>query len=199
MAESSHPSFSNANREIMEATTRALREHGYADLTIKRIADEYGKTTAAIHYHYDTKDELLAAFLDYHLSQFDATVTAETDDDPKSRLFDLLDEMLVAPQSHREFLVVLFQMRSQAPYNEALCDRFHQSEARVLTVLEDVIDRGIDTGAFAEVDSAHVARSIILIVDGAHSRSVAFDEDALETGRRLAHEYIESVVLAQSE
>lgn len=62
MAEPSGRTFSEVDEEIMEATYRALREHGYADLTIKRIAAEYGKSTAAVHYHYDTKEELLRRF-----------------------------------------------------------------------------------------------------------------------------------------
>jgi len=74
MADSPNRTAADPNEEIMRATYRALQEHGYADLTIKRIAEEYGKSTAAIHYHYDTKDDLLAAFLDYILDQFQNTV-----------------------------------------------------------------------------------------------------------------------------
>ena len=74
MVDSPDRSFSDTDEEIMQATYRALSEHGYANLTIKRIAAEYGKSTAAIHYHYDTKDDLLAAFLDFLLDRFtDAT------------------------------------------------------------------------------------------------------------------------------
>jgi len=43
MAEPSGRTFSDADdEEIMRATYRALREYGYADLTIKRIADRGG-------------------------------------------------------------------------------------------------------------------------------------------------------------
>ena len=52
----------DAQEEIMSATYEALCEHGYAALTVERIASELGKSTAAIHYHYETKDELLVAF-----------------------------------------------------------------------------------------------------------------------------------------
>ena len=85
MADPLERSFSETDEEIMRATYRALREHGYADLTIKRIATEYGKSTAAIHYHYETKDELLAAFLDYILSQFVETVQGVETIDPEER------------------------------------------------------------------------------------------------------------------
>jgi len=52
----------------MSATYRALREHGYADLTIQQIADEFEKSKSLIYYHYDTRTELLVAFIDHLLT-----------------------------------------------------------------------------------------------------------------------------------
>ncbi|WP_435077165.1 TetR/AcrR family transcriptional regulator [Halococcus sp. AFM35] len=66
-------------------TYRALSKHGYANLTMQAIADEFEKTKAVLHYHYDTKDRLLAAFLGYILDRFmDRSDVA--DDDPDARL-----------------------------------------------------------------------------------------------------------------
>src|SRR6056297_2619761 len=93
-------SFSDAEEEVLRATYSALREHGYADLTIKRIDDEYGKSTAAVHYHYDTKEELLAAFLDYVLQQFVDTIHEVETTDPDERLTLLLDQLLVELEDH---------------------------------------------------------------------------------------------------
>ncbi len=92
MGNSPKETVSDQNEEIMRATYRALRTHGYADLTIKRIADEYGKSTAAIHYHYDTKEDLLAAFLDYILDQFKDAVHEVETTDPEQRLELLLED-----------------------------------------------------------------------------------------------------------
>ena len=41
---------SDTPEEVMEATCRALCEHGYADLTMQDVADESDKSTAALHY-----------------------------------------------------------------------------------------------------------------------------------------------------
>jgi len=54
----------------MEATYRALCAHGYADLTTQDIADESETSKASLHYHYDTKEELLLSFLDYLYDRF---------------------------------------------------------------------------------------------------------------------------------
>ncbi|HET7323460.1 MAG TPA: helix-turn-helix domain-containing protein, partial [Halococcus sp.] len=57
--------------ELMHATYRALCKHGYANLTMQDIADESTKSKAALHYHYDTKQDLLLAFLSFLYERFE--------------------------------------------------------------------------------------------------------------------------------
>lgn len=150
----------------MQATYRALGEHGYADLTVKRIAEEYGKSTAAIRYHYDTKEDLLAAFLDFLLDQSTDAVHQVETTDPGRRLELLLDRLLVDLADHRTLLVAMLEMRSQAPSKDAFAERFQQSDEYVRYLLRTVIDHGSAEGVFRE------------------------DTDALATARRTAAEYV---------
>ncbi|MCD2203761.1 MULTISPECIES: TetR/AcrR family transcriptional regulator [Halobacteriaceae] len=198
MADSPNRTAADPNEEIMRATYRALQEHGYADLTIKRIAEEYGKSTAAIHYHYDTKDDLLAAFLDYILDQFQNTVHEVETTDPEQRLDLLLDKLLVDAQDHLDLLVAILEMRSQAPYKEAFRERFQQNDEYVRYMLSTVIDQGIQNGVFNDVDAEHAARALMTIVDGGRTRAVVFDEEAsLATARQTAEEYVTAVLAVE--
>jgi len=187
---------SDPDEEIMRATYEVLCEYGYAGLTIQRIAEAYGKSTAAVHYHYDTKDDLLAAFLDYILGRFrDAVHEVETTD-PERRLDLLLDRLLVDSEDHRDLLVAILEMRSQAPYVDAFAERFQQNDEYVRYMLRTVIDHGVREGAFAEADAEHVASALLTIVDGARTRAVVLDDpDALATARRAADEYVTAVLL----
>jgi AcrR family transcriptional regulator len=194
MADPTEGSFSETDAEIMEATYRALREHGYADLTVKRIAEEYGKSTAAVHYHYDTKDELLVAFLDYLLERFVDTIRDVETTDPHQRLDLLLDELISAPEEHRDLAVAMLEMRSQAPYKEGFRERFRQNDEYIRYMIKAVINHGIDEGDFADVDADHVTRGLMTIVDGARTRAVVLDEDALGTARQAADEYVDATL-----
>lgn len=195
MAGPSDRTFSDQTEEIMQATYRALREHGYADLTIKRIADEYGKSTAAVHYYYDTKDDLLAAFLDYLLERFVDTIHDVETTDPEARLALLLDELLVKLQENPDLSVALLEMRSQAPYKEAFSDRFRQNDEYIRYMLKAVINHGIDEGVFNDVDADHVTRSLLTIIDGARTRAVMLDDtEELETARQTASEYADAML-----
>ncbi|ELY92017.1 TetR/AcrR family transcriptional regulator [Natrinema altunense] len=187
------------DEEIMRATYRALREHGYADLTIQRIADEYGKSTAAIHYHYDTKDDLLTAFLDFILDQFKDTIHEVETTDPEQRLELLLNKLLVDPTDHQDLLIAMLEMRSQVPYNDQFRERFRENDEYVQYLLRTVIDHGIKTGVFDDVDTDHVAQALMILVDGARTRAVVFDdEDSLETARRTAAEYVAATLVTDN-
>ena len=195
MADPPDRSSADPDDAIMRATYRALCEHGYADLTVQRIAEEYGKSTAAIHYHYETKEELLAAFLDYLLDRFVASVHEVETTDPDQRLELLLDQLLVDPEDHSDLLVAMLEMRSQAPYQAAFAERFEQNDEYIRYMLRTVIDHGINEGVFADADAEHVARALLTIVDGARTRAVVLDEEeSLATARRAADEYVTAVL-----
>jgi hypothetical protein len=62
-----------------------------------------------------------------------------------------------------------------------------------------VIDHGISEDTFNDVDSKHVARALMTIVDGGRTRAVVLDEtETLETARRIADEYVNAVLRADT-
>ena len=79
---------------IMDATYRALCTHGYAALTMQDIADESECSKSLLHYHFDTKEDLLVELLDHLLERFEARVSATDTDDPRDQLVDLVDVFL---------------------------------------------------------------------------------------------------------
>ncbi|WP_435098531.1 TetR/AcrR family transcriptional regulator [Halarchaeum sp. P4] len=180
---------------IMEATYRALCEHGYADLTMQAIADEFEKSKSLIHYHYDTKEELLVAFLDYLLDEFLQKVEATDDEDPRERLERLVDALLSGPGEAADFQIAMLELRSQAPYVEAYREAFAANDARLSELLADTVRDGIEASEFRGVDPEQVAETILVMVDGARTRSVLFgDEDPVEHTRRAIDGYLHSHV-----
>ncbi|VTT87832.1 Transcriptional regulator, TetR family [Halorubrum sp. DM2] len=65
---------SDTRQAILGAAFRALCEHGYANVTIQRIGDEFDKSPSLVYHHYDGKDELLIDLLEYLLDQFEASI-----------------------------------------------------------------------------------------------------------------------------
>jgi AcrR family transcriptional regulator len=167
---------SESTAEIIEATGRALCEYGYADLTMQRIADESSVTSAAIHYHFDTKEELLNAFLDDLLDRFESRLACEARD-PREQLTDFLDAVFEESSSdHDDFPVALMELKAQAPYHDVFRDRFVELDNVVQDVVATAVRDGIEAGHFDDADPEEVARLVATMINGAHVRSVALGE-----------------------
>jgi len=71
----------DSREAIMRATYLALREYGYAGLSIQRIADESDLSKSTFYHHYDGKGDLLTAFVDFTLEEFIRIFSLESGDD----------------------------------------------------------------------------------------------------------------------
>jgi AcrR family transcriptional regulator len=176
---------SETKSEIIDATNSVLCEHGYAGLTVQKIADEASMTTAAIHYHFDTKAELLDAFLDDLTERFESELTFEPTD-PRERLAAFLDRAFTPSNPDADgFPVAMMELKAQAPFQELFRERFRELDGVVREVVGEIVADGIDEGHFAEADPEEVARLVATTINGAHARHVALGEPLDETRRVL--------------
>jgi len=175
--------------EIIAATGRALCEHGYAGLTMQRIAEEASMTTAAIHYHFDTKAELLNAFLDDLVDRFEARLACDAED-PGERLEAFLDAVFTTPENADAVPVALMEMKGQSPHQDSFRGRFLALDEVMRSVVADAVRDGVDAGRFDDAAPDDVARHVVTAIDGAHVRTVALGEDA-GTTRAVVERYLE--------
>jgi AcrR family transcriptional regulator len=172
--------------EIMEATYRALCEHGYADLTMRDIADESDKSTAALHYHYDTKQELLLSFLDHLYGAFTEKYAETEGENAVERLVGFVDDILCQsdPEEAEQFQTALLEIRAQAPYSAAYRDRLAEFDAFVLNRVEEIVTDGIEEGTVrADVDPGDMAAFVATLIDGVYTRRTTIGETGGGTRR----------------
>ncbi|VTT85335.1 Transcriptional regulator, TetR family [Halorubrum sp. DM2] len=175
----------SAAEEIMDGVYSALRAHGYADLTMQDIADECSKSKSLLHYHYDTKEDLLVAFLEYIVSDSEERIAARADDPPVERLVQFIGWFVFAPdETDREaFHIALLELRTQGPFNERIREQLARSDRLLRGTVADILADGIEAGVFREVDVEETAAMIVATLDGARTRqitlagSVRGDED----------------------
>jgi len=142
--------------EILAATGRALCEHGYAELTMQAVAAESELSTAAIHYHYDTKDGLLEAFLDRLLDSFRERLATDATD-PSARMRGFLDAVFEQLDLADGFAISLMELKSRAPFQATYRERFREIDAFVRDEVAAIVADGVDAGQFDAADPATVA------------------------------------------
>jgi len=193
--------WSTAEEEIMKATYRALLRHGYADLSISRITDELDKSKAAIYYHYDTKDDLLVAFLEFAVDRFEETIETETGDEPPEDIEHVIEKLLpLQPdEEQRQLQAVLVGLRSQAVTNEVFREQFTQIDERLAATVRNIVERGIEDGTFRDVDPSRVAEHILATVNGAMYGRVTTDRKSAAAAARVSlASYIDSELRRRS-
>jgi len=187
-AESIGERWSDGEREIMMATYRAMVEHGYSGLSISKISDELGKTKASVYYHYDSKEALLVSFLDFVVDRFKRDFTVQRTEDPDAALNTIIERLIPLELDDEEFhgQVVLLELRSQTSRNEAFRERFTEINELLVGTIRDIIERGIETGVFRDVDAARVAEHIVATVNGARMDRVSTDRGSAPAAVRVA-------------
>lgn len=60
--------FGEAKKRILRAAERLFAEHGYSGVSLRSIMAEAGVNTAAIHYHFRTKEGLLRAIFEMRVA-----------------------------------------------------------------------------------------------------------------------------------
>ena len=175
----------SAAAEIMDGVYHALRAHGYADVTMQDIADECSKSKSLLHYHYDTKEDLLVAFLDHVITDSERRIEAHADDPPTDRLVQFVGWFVFdADAVDREaFHIALLELRSQGPFNDRIREQLDRSDRLLRGTVVDILESGIEQGVFRDVDVEETAALVVATLDGARTRQITLSggEDGIET------------------
>jgi len=184
----------------MEATYRALCGHGYTNLTIQRIGDEFPKSKSLVYHHYDGKDDLLLDFLAYLLEHFEAKVPREEYEDAAAHLQAVIEYVLPddLDEERRDFTSAMIELRAQAAHDPEYREHFTRSTEFFHRRLAAIVERGIEEGVFREVDPDRVASLLLATIDGARlHRATADVEGTIPAVREELREYTRTQLLAE--
>lgn len=185
----------DSRERIMQAAFEALATHGYADLTVARIADEFAKSKSLLYYHYDGKDDILRSLLDYATDQFLATLDAESTDDPAANLREFVDQLL--PESPSGDVLtgrrVILELRGEAVGNPDFRATFTAMDERLRERVVAEIEAGVERGRFAVDDPEAAATELTLLLNGALVESATTDHDVTPRARTLLYARIEAL------
>ncbi|MCU4743345.1 TetR/AcrR family transcriptional regulator [Natronoglomus mannanivorans] len=192
---------SETHAEIMEATYRALCEHGYASLTMQNIADKFEKSKGLLHYHFDSKEELLIAFIDYLLSEFEQDI-ASIEGPPDKKLDEFIERfVVVADADDRQALhLALLELRAQSPFNDRFREHLARSDTIVRDTVAEIVRDGITQGVFrADAEPEVVAQLVLASMDGARTRGLTIGDETYPAAVSDAlNEYVIDDILVET-
>ncbi|MET9861660.1 TetR/AcrR family transcriptional regulator [Streptomyces smyrnaeus] len=164
--------------QIVRETVRLIAEHGFHAVRVADIAAACDTSTAAIHYHFPGRAELLEAAVRWCMDEDTARRAARiaeagADEDAAAELDELLALQTPRTEQQRRQWLVWLDLWAEAARSTAI-GRLHVEYYRQWrTTVADVVRRGIAQGVFREVDPELSALRLTALVDGLASQVLA--------------------------
>lgn len=188
-----------AREEAVAAVRRALAKHGYAGLTTQKIAAESAKSEAFLFYHFDSKEDLVVAFMDWAT----ARVTDRIDGaggTPAERLYRLCDTLVGDPGDdlERGTNVAMMELLAHAPHNDRFRERLRVYEEAIVADTAALVREGIEAGQFRDVPPEATAAFLLTLADGTVGAVQALGmTDLGDDVRSVLFDYLDERVLAK--
>ena len=142
------------------------------------IARAAGVSTALLHYHFETKEQLFEAALRHSYESstiLDQEALRRDGLAPAERLAAYLERCLPTDTTLTRDLLLWQEFAAMSPRQPAMAgvtaDLFQGDVERVSAIIRD----GVDDGSFASVDPVIVARTAIALCDGLCTRVLSGD------------------------
>jgi AcrR family transcriptional regulator len=189
----------DTQEEILKATYAALCKHGYSDITIQRIGDEFPKSKSLLYHHYDGKDDLLRELLDYMIEQAEEMIPWDQTTGAEERIDVIVDHMFGAEDiwGNENFSRALVELRAQAAHDDQYREHFTRSDRFVRKAIESIVRSGVEDGTFQAVDPAETAALFQVMGTGTMTQRVTNDDPALEECRSEFERYVRDCLLAE--
>jgi AcrR family transcriptional regulator len=167
-----------ARERILAAAVGQIAREGIDGVRIARIAMEARVSTALVHYHFETRDALLAEALDYSYSRAgDARISSGElpAASHAERLGSMIEQCLPATRSLEQDWVLWVELWLRAARVSELRPVAEELYARLHRWFANEIAAGVADGEFARCDPDEVADRTLALIDGYGIRTLIGD------------------------
>ncbi|MFI7382354.1 TetR family transcriptional regulator C-terminal domain-containing protein [Streptomyces sp. NPDC049813] len=172
--------------QIVRETVRLIAEHGFHAVRVADIARACATSSAAIHYHFPGRADLLEAAVRWCMDEDTARRAARlaTADDAVAELDQLIDLQTPRTEQQRRQWAVWLDLWAEAARSTTV-GRLHAEYYRQWReTVADVVRRGVAQGVFrAGADPRAQALTLTALIDGLATQVLASgtDADAMRT------------------
>lgn len=181
------PDVSEERRgQILEAASSVFSRLGFNRARMDDIARESGLAKGTLYLYYRSKDALIRALLEriFAWGRRDLEAALAVEGPASERLVELSRRMSKEVERLSVLLPIWFEFYAVAARNEAVKPFVKRYFEEYRAALESVVQEGIASGEFREVDAAEAAVTIISLFEGV-TLLWAFDPEAVPAGEQM--------------
>jgi AcrR family transcriptional regulator len=182
----------DARERILAAAVRRIASEGIDGVRIARIAMDAGVSASLVHYHFDTREDLLAQALAWsyeHTGGARIEIDEHAGASHAERLGAIVDQCLPLTSELREDWVLWIELWLRAVRHPELQPIAEEMYAKLREWFEDEIVAGIAAGEFELCEPGEVADRTLALLDGLGVRHLIGDRTiSLELARAIVTE-----------
>jgi AcrR family transcriptional regulator len=168
----------NARERILEAAVRRIASEGMDDARIARIATDAGVSPALVHYHFESREMLLAEALQYSYDLLGEERVGDADLAPSGaagRLRWMLESFLPLPGDQRRDWLLWVELWLRGMRSPELRPTSAWLYADMHDWIRDVVSDAIAAGEAQPCDPDDFADRLLALIDGCGVRTLIGD------------------------
>jgi AcrR family transcriptional regulator len=156
----------SSSLKIVKAAKRVFLRGTDSGFSMRNVAKEAGMSMGAVQHFFPTRDELMAAMLEYVVNEYEAAyerVFSELPFNGEARLLGVIDYLaldIARPQT-RQFFFALWALSCHSPFAAALVEKMYSHHRRNLAAFV-----GAARPALSEEKCLEAAVQIAALIDG---------------------------------
>jgi len=165
-----------SKKRILDAAMRVFSEYGYAKANMRIIAKEAGISIGGLYLYFKNKEALYLILMKTKMSEFAGTTmdSVKGIKNPAAAINTFIAVTLGYARKHKELIILQGKELGFAFGLEMKREFFKKQRG----LIEDIIRRGIQAGAFRKVNVKETAKIIINVIRG-FVLSIVVEPDAL--------------------
>ncbi len=170
------PTVAERRNEILETTCEVVIERGFAATRIADVAKRLNVSSSLIHYHFDSKEQLLAEAFEHYAQKDVAEMEAEIESAPTAlgKLERVIQNYVPEGSDDVEWMLWIDGW-GEALRNPMMKKISQQLDEQSTELLARIIRDGVESGEFTCPDPNAAAMRLTALVDGLAVQFAAHD------------------------
>jgi len=167
----------SARTRILDAAVKLIAREGLTDVRIARIAREAGVSPSLLHYHFASRDSLLAEAIE-HSYELAGDIRTARGDEPAAaaeRLRWMIDQCLPADGSLHDDWMLWLELWLRAARRPELRETSARLYGRMHDWFADVVAEGMARGELQVADPPRTIDRLLALIDGYGIRTLIED------------------------
>ena len=154
--------------QIMDAALKVIISKGYDNSRMDDIVDLSSMSKGAIYWYYKSKKEVYLNLVNYWVIKYSTVINhiIEEDDSPADQLKDVFEYFILQYEQDPSAFKALVEFWSLAGRDKDFQKKLDKVYSKFLEFLERIINKGVKSGEFKNLDVRITALSIMVNIEG---------------------------------